>query len=105
MTARLFKNPLTDDMEKSEEFIKGYLEQFNVIQQAYYMALYKDSKIIDDAAIDGGIDIDKFMKKKETYPKELQLALDGMIKQNMYLISIRNWVPIAPIFKKNEHSA
>ena len=39
MTARLFKNPLTDDMEKSEEFMKGYLEQFNVIQQSYYMEL------------------------------------------------------------------
>ena len=45
------------------------------------------------------------MKKKETYPKELQLALDGMIKQNIYPMSIKNWVSIAPIFKKNEHSA
>ena len=105
MTARLFKNPLTDDMEKSDEFMKGYLEQFTVIQQSYYMVLFKDSKIIEDAVVDGELDIDKFMEKKDTYPEDLQLALDGMIKQNIYPESITNWVAIAPVFKKNKVSA
>lgn len=105
MTARLFKNPLTDDMEKSDEFMKAYLKQFIVIQQSYYMVLIKSSKIIEDAIVDGEIDMDKFMEKKDTYPEELQLALDGMIKQNIYPESIMNWGAIAPVFKKNKFSA
>ena len=105
MTARLFKNPLTDDMEKSDEFMKGYLEQFTVIQNSYYMVLINGSKIIEDAVVDGELDIDKFMEKKDTYPEELQLALDGMIKQNIYPESIKNWGAIAPVFKKNKVSA
>ena len=105
MTARLFKNPLTDDMKKSDEFMKGYLEQFTVIQQSYYMVLFKGSKIIEDAVVDGELDIDKFMEKKDTYPEDLQLALDGMIKQNIYPESITNWAAIAPVFNKNKISA
>jgi len=105
MTARLFKNPLTDDIEKSDEFMKRYLEQFTVIQNSYYMVLINGSKFIEAAVIDGELDIDKFMEKKDTYPEELQLALDGMIKQNIYPESIKNWGAIAPVFKKNKVSA
>ena len=105
MTARLFKNPLTDDMEKSDEFMKRYLEQFTVIQHSYYTVLFKSSKIIEDAVVDGELDIDKFMEKKDTYPEELQLALDGMIKQNIYPESVTNWGAIAPVFKKNKLGA
>lgn len=105
MTARLFKNPLTDDMEKSDEFMKRYLEQFTVIQNSYYMVLFKGSKFIEAAVVDGELDMEKFMEKKDTYPEELQLALDGMIKQNIYPESIKNWGTIAPVFKKNKLSA
>jgi len=105
MTARLFKNPLTDDMEKSDEFMKSYLEQFTVIQNSYYMVLINGSKFIEAAVVDGELDIDMFMEKKDTYPEELQLALDGMIKQNIYPESIKNWGAIAPVFKKNKVSA
>ena len=105
MTKRLFKKPLADDLEKSNEFMKGYLEKIYLIQQSYFAILYKHEQIIEDAVDNGIIDIEGFMKKKDTYPEDLQFALDGMIKQNMYPMSIKNWAPIAPVFKKNEHSA
>jgi len=105
MTARLFKNPLTDDLKKSEEFMDFYLEQHNIIQQSYYRILFEDNHFIDNAVVDGVIDADKFMEEKETYPKELRLALDGMIKQNIYPTSIKEWATIAPVFQKNDFSA
>jgi len=104
MAVRLFKNPLTADLKKSDKFMEGYLEQFIVIQHSYYSVLYKDNKIIEDAVVDGEIDIDEFLKKKETYPEELQLAIDGMIKQNIYLTPLKNWGTIVPLFGKNEVS-
>lgn len=105
MTARLFQNPLTDDLEKSEEFMNVYLEQHNIIQQSYYRILFEDNHFIDNAVVDGVMDADKFMEEKETYPKELRLALAGMIKQNIYSTSIKEWGTIAPVFQKNDFSA
>ena len=105
MTKRLFKKSIADDLEKSNEFMLGYLEKIYLIQQSYFAILYKHEQIIEDAVDNGIIDIEGFMKQKDTYPEDLQFALDGMIKQNMYPVSIKNWAPIAPVFKKNEHSA
>ncbi|QNK89212.1 hypothetical protein H7992_05765 [Sporosarcina sp. resist] len=105
MTAQLFKNPLTDDVKKSDEFMKRYLKQFTVIQQSYYTVLFKSSKIIEDEIVDGELDIDKFMEKKDTYPEELQLALNGMSKQNIYPESVTNWGAIVPVFQKNKLGA
>ena len=41
MAERLVKNPLTNDKVNSEEFMKGYLEQFDILQQSYYMIFFK----------------------------------------------------------------
>ena len=63
-------------MENSEEFMKGYLEQFTVIQQSYYMILFKDSNnLSEDAVVDGELDIEKFMEEKDTYPRRPKIGI------------------------------
>ncbi|MER2090470.1 MAG: hypothetical protein ABS920_12090, partial [Sporosarcina sp.] len=49
MTKRLFKQPLADDVEKSGEFIKEYLEQYYILQQSYFTVLVKYEQLIEDA--------------------------------------------------------
>ena len=69
------------------------------------MTIYKHEQIISDASVDESIDIEKFLEKKHTYPEDLQKALDGMVKQNIYLTSIPNWAALFPKYGKNEFSA
>ena len=84
MAEQLFKNPLTNDIEKSGDFIKEYLEKYYLFRDFYFMMIHKHEQIISDASVDQSIDIEKFLEKKHTYPEDLQKALDGMVKQNIY---------------------
>jgi DNA-directed RNA polymerase specialized sigma24 family protein len=99
LAEQLVKNPLTSDKEKSEEFIIEYVKRINEIQQAYSSILYRYPQLIEDADVDGVMDIEKFLEKKESYPAELQNALNSMEKQNLDLI------PFYPSYAKTELSA
>ena len=57
MAERLVKNPLTNDKVNSEEFMKGYLEQYDILQQSYYMIFFKHEQLIRDAIDNGGGDV------------------------------------------------
>ncbi|MBO0589637.1 hypothetical protein [Sporosarcina sp. E16_8] len=105
MVSRVVKNSLVNDKVKSEEFMKGYIEQYDTLQQAYYMTFIKHDQIIADAIVDETFAGDTFMQNKDTYPEELQQALDGMIKQNIYPTFIKGFGTIAPIYGKNDFSA
>ena len=56
-------------------------------------------------SIDEGVDVEKFMKKRDSYPEDLQNALDGMIKQNIYPTYIKEWGSIIPSYGKNDFNA
>lgn len=105
MAERLVKNPLTNDRVNSEEFMKGYLEQYDILQQSYYMIFFKHEQLIRDAIDNEGGDVDKFMKERDSYPKDLKNALDGMIKQNIYPTYIKEWGSIIPSYGKNDFNA
>lgn len=105
MVNRLFENPLANDKVKSEEFMKGYLEQVDSLQQAYYTMIIKHEQVIADAIANESVAADTFTQKKDTYPEELQLALDGMIKQNIYPTYIKGKGGLGPVYGKNSFSA
>ena len=48
MAEQLFENPLTNDIEKSGDFIKEYLEKYNLIRDLYFMTIYKHEEIISE---------------------------------------------------------
>jgi len=105
MGVRLVKNPLTNDKVNSEEFMKGYLKQYDILQQSYYMTFFKHEQLIRDAIVDEGRDVEKFMKEKDSYPEDLKNALHGMIKQNIYPTFIKEWGTIIPSYGKNDFNA
>ena len=105
MVEQLIKQPLTDDKEKSVEFVNEYVEQVYNIQQAYHEFFRQHQQLIEDAMIDGTVQIEKYLDKKESYPQALQNALTNMEKQNLYLSSIPEWDLVVPTFAKNELSA
>jgi len=102
MVERLAKNPLSDHKDKSEDFMKAYLERYYEFQQAYQILLSDYPETIDWAIVDGKIDLEKFLDDRATYPKALQKGLEGMMKQNIYPTVIPHWNTIIPIFQKNE---
>lgn len=105
MANRLVKKPLANDKAKSGEFMKGYLEKYDVLQQAYFMTFIKHEQITADAIANESFAADKFIQKKDTYPEDLQQALDGMIKQNIYPTFIKGFGTLAPSYGKNDFSA
>ena len=104
MAEQLIKNPLTNDMRKSEEFINSYLEKLSHIEQSFYTIYYNHIEIINDAMVNGTIDIEKFMEKKDTYPEDFQKVLTGMEKQNYYPVSIPDVAELYPQYQSNELS-
>ena len=68
------------------------------------MLYHRHNDIIENAMIDGGIDIEKFMEKKDTYPEDFQKILTGLEKQNYYPVSIPDIVPFYPQYQTNELS-
>ena len=105
MAEQLVKNSHANEKVKSEEFIKDYLKQYDIIQQAYYMIFIKHEQVITDAIGSEGRSLEKFMEKKDTYPEDLQKALDGMIKQNIYPTFINEWGIVSPSYGSNDFSA
>lgn len=105
MVEELIKRPLANDKEKSTEFISKYVKQINDIQQSYMASIHQHQQLIDPAVHDGVFQIGKFLEKKETYPEELQNALNSMEKQNLYLDSVSGWAVLVPSFARNELSA
>jgi len=99
MVEQLVKNPLISDKEKSEEFIIEYLKQINEIQQSYSAILFRHHQLIENVTVDGAINVEKYLEMKESYPEELQKALNSMEKQNLYL------VPLYSGYAKTELSA
>lgn len=104
MVERLFENPLTNNKEKSEDFITGYVEKISIVQESYFMLYIDHEQVLLDAIIDGEIDFEKFLKEKDSYPEDLQNILEGMISQNFYPISIPDWAPFYPKHVNNEIS-
>lgn len=104
MMDHLFENPLTDNKTKSVEFISNYVDMFLSLQQSLFMTFYDHEQIFADARLDGEIDIEKFIEEKDSYPEKLQNALDGMVKQNIYPISIKDSMPFYPVHVNNEIS-
>lgn len=104
MTDHLFENPLTDNKEKSEEFIERYVEMVFSLQQSYFMTFFDHEQIFEDATIDGEINIEKFLEEMDEYPEDLQNVLEGMVKQNIYPISLKDLAPFYPVHVNNEIS-
>ena len=71
LAEQLVKNPLTSDKEKSAEFIIEYVKQINEIQQAYSAFFYRYHQFIEDATVDGEINIEKYLEMKESYPRRI----------------------------------
>lgn len=105
MVEQLVKNPLTDDKDKSTEFISKYVKQVFDIQQSYVASIYEHQQLIEEALDEGLFQIEKFLEKKETYPEELQNALNSMEKQNLYIDSVSEWAALVPSFARNELSS
>lgn len=99
MVEQLVKSPLTSDKEKSAEFIIEYVKQINEIQNAYSTFFFRYHQFIDEATVDETVNIEKYLEMKESYPKELQKALNSMEKQNLYLL------PFYSSYAKTELSA
>ena len=104
MTKHLFKNPLTGNKAKSEEFIDRYVEMITIFQESFFMTIFEHEQIIEDATIDGEIDIEKFLQEKDSYPEDLQNALEGMVKQNIYPISVKDLASFYPMHVNNDIS-
>ena len=104
MAKQLIKNPLTNDKEKSEEFISLYLEKLYSIENSFHSIYYNHHEIIEAAIVKGTIDIEKFMGNMERYPQEFQKLLIGMEKQNYYPVSIPDMAPFYPQYQSNELS-
>ncbi|WP_203249249.1 RNA polymerase sigma factor [Sporosarcina beigongshangi] len=104
MVEQLIKHPLTDDKDKSMEFISNYVKQIFSIQQSYVASIYQHQQLIEEAMSEGQFQIEKFLEKKETYPEELQNALNSMEKQNLYIDSVSEWAALVPSFARNELS-
>lgn len=98
MAEKLIENPLTDNQEQSEVFIKSYLERYYEFQHGYQMLLSEYPEAIEQAILTGEFDFE------QTYPEALQQALGGMRKQNIYPTFIKQWSTIIPMFQKNEIS-
>ena len=102
MVELLSKNPLSGHKDKSEEFMKTYLERYYEFQKGYQILFSDYPETIEQAIVDGKIDLEKFLADRPTYPKALQEGLEGMMKQNIYPTVIPHWNTIIPIFQKNE---
>ena len=104
MAKQLIKNPLTNDKEKSEEFISLYLDKLYSIENSFHSIYYNHHEIIEAAIVKGTIDIEKFMGNMDRYPEEFQKILIGMEKQNYYPVSIPDMAPFYPQYQSNELS-
>ncbi|MFC5591891.1 RNA polymerase sigma factor [Sporosarcina soli] len=104
MVEQLFEKPLTDDKEQSEKFIVAYMKRIFDIQQSYLDLFFEYEHFIEDATVDGTVQIEQYLANKESYPEELQHALKNMEAQNLYLTSIPQWTNVVPTFASNELS-
>ncbi len=100
MLEKLVKNPLTNDREQSERFIKEYMERYYEFQNAYQMLLSEYPAVIEQALVNGKLDLEQ-----STYPEKIQKAVKGMRTQNISPTVIPQWHTIVPIFQMNEISA
>lgn len=82
--------------------MKTYLERYYEFQKGYQILFSDYPETIEQAIVDGKIDLEKFLADRPTYPKALQEGLEGMMKQNIYPTVIPHWNTIIPIFQKNE---
>ncbi|MFC5591892.1 RNA polymerase sigma factor [Sporosarcina soli] len=99
MLEKLVKNPLANDREQSERFIKEYMERYYDFQHAYQLLLSEYPTETEQAMVNGKMDLEQ-----STYPEKLQKAVKGMRAQNIYPTVIPQWNTIVPIFQKNEIS-
>ena len=63
MVELLSENPLSGHKEQSEEFMKAYLERYYEFQHAYQILFSDYPETIEQAIVDGKIDLDKFLAK------------------------------------------
>lgn len=105
MVEQLIKQPLTSDKEKSAKFISEYMKQMYDIRESYITFTFQHQLLIEEAKVEGTVQIEKFLGNKESYPEELQQALNRMEEQNLYLTSMPQWDNVVPAFSRNELSA
>lgn len=100
MIEDLRNNPLTEDREKSHEFLNELNNKVGQLSGSYIEIIYNNYEEILSAELneDGVVDRDLFLEKFADYPIELQNAIKGMETQSFYLDGIKDVVPIYPQF-------
>lgn len=77
MVDDLFRNPLSLDPVKSEQFINDYYQKLKVIQQVYYDVLFQHYHLFQNVE-----STEEFQSKLSTFPEEVQQIIAHMPSQN-----------------------
>ncbi|WP_339254610.1 hypothetical protein NSQ43_08065 [Sporosarcina sp. FSL W8-0480] len=101
MIEALRNNPLTEDREKSHEFMNELTRKVEQLSNSYMEVIYNTYEEIilsADLNANGVVDKDLFLKKIDDYPIDLQNVIKGMENQSFFLGGIADVVLIYPQF-------
>lgn len=101
MVAKLIENPLNEQEEESEKFIKRYIETYFAIQNQYYYVISQHEEEVGRALEAADFDSKKFLANKGTYSKELQNLINATEAQNIELQILPEMKYVVPVFMEN----
>ncbi len=103
MVEQLLDKPLTDNAERSKEFLTEYFRRLREIEYAYQDIFYRYEHEIEKATKNNIFDLKKYLSKKDSYPDELRNMLNKMGSQNMNLITQEGeeWSAVFPSYINN----
>ena len=83
LVEELFAAPLTNDLEKSLEFISRYIEKSYMIRHSFYGQFANDYEKLKDAIVDGKLDIEYIRTRKEDFSESTVVAIEALVSQNI----------------------
>lgn len=79
----LFKNPLTNDAEKSMEFITTYIHQSHVLQDSILQQFIDEFIQLFESGFDEEMDLDVLLSDEAGHPENLRMAIQALLGQNI----------------------
>jgi hypothetical protein len=83
LVEELFAAPLTNNLEKSLEFISKYIEKSYMIRHSFYGQFAIDYEKLNNAIVDGKFDIEYIRSRKEDFSESTIIAIEALASQNI----------------------
>ena len=104
MAKQLIKNPLTNDKEESEEFIRFILRKAFLCSKFFLYDLLQPSRNNKAAIVKETIDIEKFMEKWIRILRNFEKFSLEWKNKTIIQFQFRIWLPFYPQYQSNELS-